>query len=151
MTSAEDEVGDLVRAFSEMQARLAARTREREQAEETLRESEERYRGIVETAQEGVWVLDRAANTSFANAKMGEMLGRPADELTDISLFDFIAPEDRAGVVARIRAWGEGASGQQEFRLRRADGGSCIRFSRFRSTSSASSSPHRAARHATSA
>ena len=44
-------------------------------AETALRESEEKFRRIVETAHEGVWVFDANGNTSFANQRMAEMLG----------------------------------------------------------------------------
>ncbi len=48
---------------------------ERKQMEETLRESEEKYRTIVETANEGIWVVDAERKTTYVNNKMAEMLG----------------------------------------------------------------------------
>lgn len=51
-------------------------------AEEALRASEERYRQLVESAHEGVWVSDAAYRTVFVNARMAEMLGyTPAEML----------------------------------------------------------------------
>jgi PAS domain S-box-containing protein len=47
----------------------------RKVAEAALRESEQRYRTIVDTAQEGVWLIDKYARTTFANARLAEMLG----------------------------------------------------------------------------
>ncbi len=43
--------------------------------EDQLRESEARYRRIVETAQEGIWQLDTAGTTAYVNRKMADMLG----------------------------------------------------------------------------
>jgi len=43
-------------------------------AEEALRESEEKYRCIVETADEGIWMIDTEGKTTFVNQKMADML-----------------------------------------------------------------------------
>ena len=48
---------------------------ERKRAEEKLRESEEKYRNIVETANEGICVMDDEARITYVNKKMVEMLG----------------------------------------------------------------------------
>ena len=48
---------------------------ERSLAEEELRESEERFRRIVETANEGIAVLDPAHRITYVNTIMAEMLG----------------------------------------------------------------------------
>jgi hypothetical protein len=54
---------------------------ERKRAEEALRESEEKYRRIVETANEGIWALDADARITFVNRRMAEMLGYSPEEL----------------------------------------------------------------------
>ena len=50
--------------------------------EQDLRRSERRYRRLVETAGEGIWAFEPDGSTSYANPRMGEMLGVPAGELT---------------------------------------------------------------------
>ena len=50
-------------------------------AREVLRESEERFRSLAETAHEGIWLVDREARTVFANARLAEMLGTRPDAL----------------------------------------------------------------------
>ncbi len=50
-------------------------------AEEKLMLSEERYKQIVETSQEGIWVVDEAFLTVFVNRKMCDILGYAADEI----------------------------------------------------------------------
>ncbi len=42
--------------------------------------SEARYRGIIDTAQEGVWIVDTDQRTRYVNARMTEMLGYDADD-----------------------------------------------------------------------
>jgi diguanylate cyclase (GGDEF)-like protein/PAS domain S-box-containing protein len=117
-----DEVGDLVHAFREMGERLTARTRERDYIEETLRDSEERYRGIVETAQEGIWTFDAEGNTTFVNAKMAELLWCAPEEMVGRPLTSFIDADDRDAASAIVDGWQRGVTGQQEFKLRGADG-----------------------------
>jgi len=58
--------------------------------ERKLKESEEKYRNLVENAQEGVWAVDENDNTIFANLKICEMLGYTRDEIMGISLHLFL-------------------------------------------------------------
>ncbi len=61
------------------------------QKEAALRESEEKYRNIVEIANEGIMMADPSGVITFVNAKMAEMLGYTVEELvgTDsLSLLD---------------------------------------------------------------
>ena len=51
---------------------------ERKEAEEAFRKSESRYRRIVETANEGVWLLDSKLHTAFVNRQMADMIGYEA-------------------------------------------------------------------------
>ena len=68
---------------------------ERKEAEEKLRASEMRYRQLVDTLQEGIWVIDEEANTTFVNPRMAEMLGYSVDEMQGRHLFSFM---DKEGV-----------------------------------------------------
>src|SRR6516225_6643588 len=61
---------------------------------EALERSEKRYRGIVETANEGIWKLDADFTTSFVNARMAELLGYTAEEMMGRPLFDFLTENE---------------------------------------------------------
>lgn len=92
------------------------------QAEENLRISEERYRRIVDTAQEGIWLLDADAKTTFVNQSLADMLGYRSEELLGHSLFEFM--DEATSMVAR-QHFGQGQPGISEkydFRFRRQDG-----------------------------
>ena len=89
---------------------------EQRQAEQTLRDSEARYRRIIETAQEGVWQIDADNCTTFVNARMAEMLGYAVEEMQGKSIFAFV---DEA-------RWNTAMShevGQHDLKFRRKDGG----------------------------
>jgi PAS domain S-box-containing protein len=63
---------------------------ERKQAEDALRHSEQRYRRLLETVQEGIWVFDSHGVTTFVNPRMGEILGYPPEEMVGRHLFYFM-------------------------------------------------------------
>jgi PAS domain-containing protein len=48
---------------------------QRKLAEAALRESEEKYRRIVDTANEGMWALDDQLLTTFDNNRISELIG----------------------------------------------------------------------------
>ncbi|HEY8938106.1 MAG TPA: PAS domain S-box protein [Cyclobacteriaceae bacterium] len=54
---------------------------EKKEYYELIRVSEERYRQIVETAQEGIWMIDDNNKTVFVNKRMCEMLEYSSDEM----------------------------------------------------------------------
>jgi len=63
--------------------------------EEKLRRAQEQYRRIIETTNDGVWLLDRDVRTSFVNRRTAEMLGFTREEMLGRPLFDFLFPEDQ--------------------------------------------------------
>lgn len=95
---------------------------ERKQAEKQLRASEEKYRQLVELAQEGIWTIDTKAKTAFVNPRMAEMLGYSEAEMLGRLLFDFMEEQDvklaRENIERRMR----GIREQHDFEFRRKDG-----------------------------
>ena len=64
---------------------------ERKRADESLRESEERYRAVVEQAAEGLYLLDaRTRRVIETNPSLQRMLGYSAEELEGMELYDLI-------------------------------------------------------------
>lgn len=62
---------------------------QRKKVEEELNRSKEQYRKIVETAQEGIWMLDENNYTTFVNKKMCEMLEYTREEMMGRQNYDF--------------------------------------------------------------
>ena len=97
---------------------------ERRQAEAALRESEERYRILVETSPDAITVTDLEGKILMVNeqalrlygaTRMEEMLGRSA--------FELIAPADRARAAENLRKTLEtGRTRSLEYQLFRRDG-----------------------------
>ena len=54
---------------------------DRKKAEETLRESEEKYRAILESIEEGYYEVDLGGNVTFCNDYLCKILGYPREEL----------------------------------------------------------------------
>ena len=80
-----------------------------------LRVSAERYRRIVETADEGIWTVDAKGHTSFVNPKLQQLLGYRADEMLGRPFSDFMDDGGHTPI--------EGPGRQQPaLRLRRRDG-----------------------------
>jgi PAS domain S-box-containing protein len=61
---------------------------------EELKASEEKYRRIVDTSNEGIWVIGEDFRTTFVNAKMAEMLGFKQEEMINHPVTDFMFEED---------------------------------------------------------
>jgi PAS domain S-box-containing protein len=92
------------------------------QAEEALRASEERYRRIVETAAEGIWMVDANWQTTFVNRPLEQMLGYRAEEFLGRHVLDFLDDEGQRILAEQLRLREEGQSEVYELRLRRKDG-----------------------------
>jgi PAS domain S-box-containing protein len=65
----------------------------RKQAEEALRESEERYRTILENIEDGYYECDLTGNFTFFNEPLCRMLGYPRDELKGMNNRQYTDPE----------------------------------------------------------
>ncbi|MDP9487116.1 MAG: PAS domain S-box protein, partial [Actinomycetota bacterium] len=69
---------------------------ERRRAEENLKESEERYRTLVETVQEGIaFIAPEGGLVNYCNEAYAEILGLTQEEMIGRSFFDFLEAEER--------------------------------------------------------
>ncbi|MGZ3724114.1 MAG: PAS domain-containing protein, partial [Bdellovibrionales bacterium] len=91
-------------------------------AEELGRQSEERYRRIVETADEGIWSVDKAGRTDFVNKKMAKILGYDESELLGKDPVDFIDKEHKQLAKINIKLRRRGMVSHEDFKFRRKDG-----------------------------
>ncbi|MDY7075516.1 MAG: PAS domain S-box protein [Chloroflexota bacterium] len=95
----------------------------RKQAEEMLRESEEKYRHLVERASDGIGIgQDRVLK--YVNPRYAEMVGYTVEEMTGTPLTDYIWPDEVATLFNRYerRIAGEDVLPRYETALLHRDG-----------------------------
>ena len=96
---------------------------DRKLAENALRESEARYRTLIERMREGVAQKDPEGVLQFVNARFCEMTGYSRDELVGRDAAFLLADEaDAALVRTKLQLRRSGVSDQYEVRIRRRDG-----------------------------
>ncbi len=98
---------------------------DKKRAELERRETEERYRTLVEDSFDGILVHDGRTIT-FANSRLHEMLGYDVGELVGMKYWKVFHPDERLMVQERTRARirGEDVPSQSEVMLQRKDGSS---------------------------
>jgi PAS domain S-box-containing protein len=68
---------------------------ERKRAEEALRESEKKYRSLLETTSQGYWMIDPGLKNIEVNPSLCNMLGYPPDEMLGKTPFNFVNDKNR--------------------------------------------------------
>jgi two-component system, cell cycle sensor histidine kinase and response regulator CckA len=94
----------------------------RKRAEEALKASEERYRRIVESTSDGIWMYDANGITTFMNHRMAEMLGCGVEEAVGQSVFLFVDKTRRVEAEAGMANRKRGLTERLDFAYRRKDG-----------------------------
>jgi len=101
---------------------MATDVTDRKNAEEAIRESDARYRRMVETTTEGISMADANFCITFVNPQMAKMLGYQPDEMLGRSVLDFLFAEDieqKRRIFERRRA---GVCEQYDDRFRHKNG-----------------------------
>ena len=105
----------LIKAKEELETQVEERTAE-------LNKSEEAFRRIIETSNEGIWILDMGGKVLFANDRAGEILGYSKEEILGRTTFDFIAEDQRKSVISMRGDLREGVKLLRERQLLHKDG-----------------------------
>lgn len=92
-------------------------------AKEALRESEQRYRTLVEQSHDGIFIYSDA-EFEFVNDRVTEITGYDESELLGMNVFELVHPDDRERVreIGRRRRAGEDAPNRYEAKITTADG-----------------------------
>jgi len=91
-------------------------------AEETLRESEERYRQLVETMNEGLAMGDQDYIFTFVNERFAEMLAYPREEMIGRHILDFVHDDYQDFMKDQMASRKEGEAKSYEIDWRAKDG-----------------------------
>jgi PAS domain S-box-containing protein len=97
---------------------------EREKIEEKLRESEEKYRNIVETANEGIYLMNDEDRVTYVNEKIVELSGYTIEEIVGRPVWDFISEESKPIAKKNLEKRLQGINESYELKLMRKDGSS---------------------------
>lgn len=102
----QERTAELERANENLKKEVA----EREEAEEALRRSEEHYRSLVETMNDGLGVQDAHGSITYVNTRLCEMLGFSKDELVGLPALELIDPSEREAFRSSMAQRGNGES-----------------------------------------
>ena len=90
--------------------------------EHELKESEEKYRNIIEIANEGVMIADTTGRINYVNAKMAEMLGYSSEELLGTNAESLIDQDDLELGMQKIENRKKGIQESYEIKYIRKNG-----------------------------
>jgi len=123
-TFSEPEVQLLTKLAGDLALGITAlRTqRDRDLAEHALRKSEEKFRLIVETAQEGLVLVDALERIQYFNRQLADMLGYTVEEILGHAFLDLIHPDDRQHAADYFQHRRQGMKEKYDIRLVRQDG-----------------------------
>ncbi len=95
---------------------------ERKRAEEAIRESEERFRLLVEQAVDGIFLANAQGRYIDVNTAGARMLGYTHEEVCRLSVTDVVSPADISRMPAQMSALASGSVTTNEWQFRRKDG-----------------------------
>lgn len=88
--------------------------------EKALQESEEKYRSLVESTEDSIYVVDRNYRYTFVNKKHLKRLGIPEDEVLCHTYNEYHSPQETAEFIEQVnKVFETGESVQHEHKSRR--------------------------------
>lgn len=90
---------------------------DRREKELALKKSDLEFRRLVETAEEGIWTIDAAGNTTFVNERMADILGYSPGEMLGKPFTAFMSAERRGPALQLLQRRNEGIQEVHEFCL----------------------------------
>jgi PAS domain S-box-containing protein len=115
----EELSNDLSFGLKAMRARF-----EKEKMERALRESEAKFRSFIETAEEGVWIIDEQAKTNYLNDAMLKILGYTRNEMMGHSFFEFMDNENKIYAKEKLERRKKGFGEKYDFKFLHKNGSS---------------------------
>ena len=103
-------------------ARVIRYAIERKQVFAKLKQSENQYRQIVETAREGMWIIKSDDSVEFVNQELADILGYKKEDIVGSNSLNYVLQQDREELHRKIRNRRSGIKETYEFRILRSDG-----------------------------
>ena len=101
---------------------VVARHLERKQYIDAVRESENKYRMLIEQASDGIFILDQQGNFVEVNSRACEILGYECKECLRLNIMDVVPADDLTNAQLSLSELQAGKTILSERRLRRKDG-----------------------------
>jgi hypothetical protein len=124
----------LTKQLQTQNGHLEREIQERQQAQEELLRSEERFQLIAQATNDAIWDWNLRTNSVWWNEGIQKLFGYSLSEVgTDVTWwYDQIHPDDRKRIASKIHAAIDGGSHSwsDEYRFRRADGSYAYVFDR---------------------
>jgi diguanylate cyclase (GGDEF)-like protein/PAS domain S-box-containing protein len=97
--------------------------KEKEEAETSMRLSEERFRSLIQNSSDATLVMDGEGRCTYVSPGIHDLTGLEPDEFTDRLATDFVHPDDRDRVRDRLGQEFQALSGSTlvQFRMGRGD------------------------------
>ncbi len=108
--------------ISSLNAALRAARQRAETNLAKLQLSEERYRRIVDTAYEGIWLLNAQLSTEYVNHRLAEMLGYSVEAIGSSCLSSFMLEATGSEIKTIIQQWQQGVRERFDCCFRTQDG-----------------------------
>ena len=96
-------VADLKENLEKRTLELTREVEERRRIEAALRNSEGKYRNILESIEDGYFEIDPAGNCTFFNPSLCKIIGYPGEELLGMNNRAFMDPEDAKKAFKTLR------------------------------------------------
>lgn len=95
-------------------------------AEKRLAESEKKYRELVDTMLEGIWMVDRDTITTYVNPAMAGMLGYTPDEMIGQPVFKFLKKSYQVKARKNFERRKQGLKDKYDFEYLHKDGSTVL-------------------------
>ncbi len=97
---------------------------QRKEAEDTLRERDQRFRTLIENSSDAITLIDANATITYAGSSLSHVTGHSPEEMQDGRFLDFVHPEDRAFMEGFFKTLQEkhGRIADTQFRMLHKDG-----------------------------
>jgi PAS domain S-box-containing protein len=101
---------------------LTREINERKKVEEALRESEDKYRLLVESMNEGLALLDTSGRIIYINSRLQDLLEHPREEFIGHELKNFTHPDDHEKLDDELKSRRSGKHAPYELRMKSKSG-----------------------------
>jgi len=119
LSDANRQLVERSRSLEMTNQNLEREVAQRQQAEHTLRENEEKYRAIIEQSGEGLLITNAAGDHLLVNPKFCELTGYSETELHGLSIQDLLSKDSQISLFPKVITEG---SGKREVKMIRKDG-----------------------------